>query len=276
MKMVEPNTDVTFAINLVNELGSALSVSSVSYLLFDGDNNIVIPETSTNYTTVSLKPQVSITIPAIYNIVPSISSSRARLLQVNVVTTDKNLVKVKEVYGIDSLTPISFMNRSYQSYQDAELLAYETLNLENWNSETETNKINALRTAFDQIGVLSFNVRKYNVQSPTSIDPYSNPLFQERWSYKINNINEFSSEYMLTMPEGFIKALKLAQVLQADYVLGKGGTSETLEQQRLVSETVGESSKTWKSTKALRLPLCESAMRALTGYIQFGGKLGHA
>ena len=277
MKMVEANSDATFTISLVDELGNSLSVSSVSYELFDGDNSVIVSDTPVTHTTTLLKSQVTVIIPAIYNFVsPATPFLKSRLLQLNVITTNGNLIKVKEVYVVGTLTPISFMNRSYQTYQDAEVLAYETLNLENWDSKTETNKINALKMAFDQVGMLAFNVRKYNVQSPTSIDPYSDPLFQERWSYKINNINEFSPEYMLSMPEGFIRALKLAQLLQADYILGKGGTAAVLEQQRLISETVGESSKTWKSSKALRLPLCDEAMRALTGYIQFGGKLGRA
>lgn len=76
-----------------------------------------------------------------------------------------------------------------------------------------------------------------------------------------------------TLPERFVSAFRLAQVLEADTLLG--GEEESIKRQRgVLSETIGESSMMFRTGKAIDAGVSARTLRALRGYVDYSVRVG--
>lgn len=253
MKTVEAGTIALFTVDLVRDNGSVINSSTVTFSLKDGlGEEILAPSLPIGFTAGD--STVTISIEAFYNQLSSdLLVSESRLLIVTVVDTDNGeTIIIKQPYIVLG-APISFMNGSYQTYQEAELTAYGLPNLESWLDASEPEKVNALTAAFNHLGLLVF---------------YTNGV-------KIFDLNGLPITFINTLSAEFFARLRRAQVIEANSILCKDPDVENREN-GLILKKVGESSNMYRQGKPLIFPVCRRAMVELTGYIDFGVKIGRA
>jgi hypothetical protein len=78
------------------------------------------------------------------------------------------------------------------------------------------------------------------------------------------------------LPEKFKRQLRLAQIVEANKVLG-GEEDDSKRTSGIVEEKVGESSQKFRTTGVpLRLPVCKRALGYLSYYVTFAKKIGRA
>ncbi|MGZ8497410.1 MAG: hypothetical protein ACXWXL_03305 [Candidatus Binatia bacterium] len=251
IKAIESGSDLTVAIDLVDGQGSIISADSVSYALYDGDNVSLFTGTP---SFVAGDLSVSITIEGSLNeLALNASAPVSRLLMATALTASGEKFIYRIPYIVYPKQKLGFMSRSYQTYQNAELVAYELPNLEAWPAADERQKIGALIEAFDRIGRLTFIVD----------------------GLIISELNASTPEVVATLSADFRAKLRKAQVIEADIILG-GDTVAEKRENGLMSETVGESSNMWRPGKPLSLAVSKRALNALTGYIRYGVGIGRA
>lgn len=76
-----------------------------------------------------------------------------------------------------------------------------------------------------------------------------------------------------TLPERFVGAFRLAQVLEADTLLG-GEEEASKRASGVLSETIGESSMMFRPGKALDFGVSPRTLRALRGYVDYSVRIG--
>lgn len=265
----------TIVFDLIYEDGSLIDAQSISYRLFDKDNVQLVAETVVNDFVVGDATAV-ITIVGTNNVLGVSELSSVRKLTALVTTETGSIVPLDQTYIIRSSNQLSFMVNSYQTIQEAELTAFNIPNLDAFESASQIAKTSALKEAFVRLGMMTYSV-DYNylggsldyvteANTMSSGSPVSN---LGRRSVIVNKINLLSLSQVSGFPKDFIAKLKVAQVLEADYILGNGASDA-----RIVSQKVGESTTSWAHTSALALHVSKRALEALTGYLHYGAHLG--
>ncbi|MGZ8172587.1 MAG: hypothetical protein ACXWT0_01665 [Methylobacter sp.] len=268
MKTVETGANAAFVIDLVDTGGSIIDATALTYALYDGSNAVVIAETAVTSFAVG-DATASLTIAGSYHQITG-AAAQSRLLVLRATAANGDIIRLNIPYLVLG-APLAFMSRSYQTYQDAELTAYGLPNLDAWNLASEQEKTRALMEAFDRIGRLAFSVSYHSADVVTSIAPQYG-----MWQLStIADLNTFTPAEMDLLPAEFIAALKRAQVIEADVIMGGDEVAQKREN-GLLSETVGESSTMWRSGRPLSLAVSKRTLKALSGYVSFGVRVGRS
>jgi hypothetical protein len=104
---------------------------------------------------------------------------------------------------------------------------------------------------------------------------YADSMSRLASSNIISNLDEKTDAELKALPEQFLNAIRLAQVIEADSILG-GNETEDLRESGLLSKTVGESSQMFRSGVAMKLPLSKRAYQVLKRYTMRNNKIGRA
>jgi hypothetical protein len=101
----------------------------------------------------------------------------------------------------------------------------------------------------------------------TNVDGGQNRINSSLFSSELfRRLDEKTAEEIKALPADLLKAVRLAQIVEADDIMG-GDATEKLREQGLLSKTVGESSQMFRSGKADRGVLCKRASKILAKYI---------
>lgn len=266
----------TITLDLVYEDGSAIEVQSVTYALYNkADVQLIAP---TSVLTFAVGDTfATVTIAGINNTLAVSELSDVRKLLMFATTPTGEVVKLEKIYIIKSSTELSFMVNSYQTIQEAELTAYNIPNLEAFEFASQSAKTSALKEAFNHLGMMTYSV-DYNYlggsldyvtefNTMTSGSPVSNV---GRRTTVVNKINLLPPSYIAMLPDNFIAKLRVAQVIEANYIL----SGDESVDDRVVTRKVGESTTTWGQNKVLSLSVSKRALESLTGYLHYGSNLG--
>lgn len=255
--------------DLVDVDGVELSFipDAISYKVLDGENVELVAETA--LTGYAGETTVTISVGATFNVVPVGRTRDVRLIVLEC-TQGSNVAYVNHSYIIETASQLETGVNSFQTYQHAELMASEMSELTGWDSASRAQRVAAMVEARFNIGKLTLHPYRVGyVDMKHAVAPYAEEAV---FTY---GVNQFGRDYLLSLPEDFITAIRKAQIAEADYILSSG-SAEHKERDGLVSEKIGESSQSFKSTKSLHNHVCRRAMRYLTLYLSLSKKLGRA
>lgn len=255
-------TEVKLTIPLQDESGNALTPSSVSYRVIDQDGVEKVPLTViAGY--VSGHISVEVTVPAGINAVTAPRELRVIELQLSI---DGNIVMLNEIYIVQAADPLVPGVNSYQTLAKAQLNATQVAVMSAWHAATANERISALIEARDHINQLSFRL--------------GNSLGQDNIAYSFESSSVLVGDLRLLteaqfnqLPEKFKRALELAQVVEADAILG-GDITADKRKLGLMAETIGESKLMFQSGKPLDLPISKRALGYLKPYVSFTLRAG--
>jgi hypothetical protein len=171
-------------------------------------------------------------------------------------------IRLKVVSEESSLAPIDLvvLTNSFQSYADAMLLSREMSGLAAWSAASDIDRSKALIDAFERLIRVGYRVPRPDSDLQSRFDAnYATEISPRHWD--IVTLPEFEA-----LPARFLRALKKAQVAEAEVILG-GDLISGRRRAGLLSETVGESSMMFRPGKPLQLGVSEQALVYLTGFV---------
>lgn len=183
------------------------------------------------------------------------------------ITTAASTTVVEVAYQLEaSLLLVPGIN-SFQTYYQAVLEAqtYSDTTMQGWVQNTDKEaRERALSEAFTRIRLMPVVIDWESDQSIIR-DVYSDPP----------RLRDLTSELILRLDKRLAKALKQAQLLEANHVL----TDDQFGAARaagIQSMTVGESSQFFGNTRPLDRGVCEAAAKVLARWVRNRARIGRA
>jgi hypothetical protein len=159
------------------------------------------------------------------------------------------------VRGDDALV---IPTNSFGTYLELELLGFEQYGLDAYWSASKNARIAALQQARNDLCRLTY---RYDPRDDQTLMADAISLFTiYLGSYTLDQFN--------ALPARLKEAIKRAQVIQADYILG-GNEVEKRRGEGVLQSTTGESGAMFRPGMApIRYPVCKRAMDALYGFLE--------
>lgn len=275
------NTQVTLVVDLVDGAGNPLNANAVSYRVINQDGTELVATTPVS-GFVADSAQATIVIPGNLNAVTAGNTREIRSVELYCVT-DSGTVAFSRNYAVEVTDPLQIAVNTFQSFAQAQLTALDIPNITAWDAASDQQKIQALMDAREHVVQLNFNLLNSNVnfgQDQLAFVPEGqyqssyvarNSLFIFNGNLAILNATQYN-----TLPEKFKRQLRLAQIVEANAILG-GEADESKRMGGVVEETIGESSQKFRTTGVpLRLPVCRRALGYLSYYVTFAKRIGRA
>lgn len=243
---------VSVTVPLVDSSGAAVSALSLEYRLIDQNETELAPKAPiTTFTDGDTSATVLISAPL--NALGVGESRGLRVVELYAVTEAGSL-KIDYSYFIESEEVLVEAVNSFQNYSNAVFISYEIPNIEGWSSASKRDRVAALISAWRSIGQLCF--RYFHDDGLTTI--VSGATYSD--------ITSLTPDQWSAVPAAFKEAIRRAQILEADYMLG-GDELGDVRRAGLMSKTVGESKQFFRTTKAVESLVCKRAMKELAKYI---------
>lgn len=178
-------------------------------------------------------------------------------------TTAERTHRIRSRYVLQRDVPLVIPVQSYVGFDEAFMIAVDLTPLVGWTQATDFAKKTALIQAHANIDRFCFKV---------DYDPFTMTDFAETFAVdrKIGTLSEYTLPNFLTLPTDLLRDLKIAQILEADDLLGGFDEVEKLRREGVKSKTTGESSVTFMTDRADRGRVSGRAMAYLRPYIQAG------
>lgn len=265
MKIFGAGVDVTVTIPLVDSGGNAYGIDgSVSYRVLD-QLDVEIKPSSVLGTYVDGDIEVSITVWAALNALQGDNLREARSIELSFSDGTNNVI-LKDFYVIEASQVLLVGVNSFQTYSEAMVSGLECVGIDAWDVADETQRIAALLDAKMHIAQLSFT----NI-----FQRYDQANIGDFGFFVAGNLDFMTPTIFGSFPDIFKKKLKLAQIVEANAILG----DDPIGDQRragLTSSRIGETAETYRDGKPLILPVCARALSYLSGYITFNRRLGRS
>jgi hypothetical protein len=276
MDIFRANSDVTLIIPLADAEGNAYNVSAISYRVVNQDEVEVLALTPlTSFSAGS--SEATITVLAVKNVLATGSIRELRNIELYL-TEDENQITIRYPYVIEASQVLVVGENSFQTYAQALLTGMEISDIPAWNAASEQDRLTALMDARHHIVQLHFTLLTgYFDQS--NIAYFGDMQFETPYISKNNvaflggNLDLLKPAQYAALPEKMRQKLRLAQVAEADAILG----SDPIKDQResgLISSTIGEVSQRYREGKPMQLPVCSKALSYLSYYISFTRRVG--
>lgn len=146
--------------------------------------------------------------------------------------------------------------------------------LEAWDASENDARIAALINAHYNLSRVTYSVS--NLKEGTRDKDYAaygegcDEIFDLRRRVRLSTMNAVK---FAELPRNFQEALKRAQLVEADVILGGDQISKTREA-GIISETIGESSTFYNSKPFLNLPMSRRSYEILKSFIPISVKIG--
>ena len=271
-------TEVTLTIDLVDAAGNALSVNSVQYTVLDMSGAAVVPLTTLS-TFTSGDSQAAIEIANTVNQLTAPNPREIRTVELRC-ETDTGTIGISKSYAIETTDPLKIPDTSFQTFPMAQLTALDIPNIAAFNAASERDQIAALMDAREHIVQLNFNMLNSNVNfGQDSLNYVPEGSFQSAYAARNSlflfngSLNLLNETQFNQLPEKFKRALRQAQVVEANAILG-GEPDDAKRQAGIVEEKIGESTIKFGQGSKLSLPVCKRALGYLSYYVNFAKRIG--
>jgi hypothetical protein len=251
---------LTPTVELVDSAGVAITATAISRRVLDQDGTVILE-------AAALTPPVSgttLTVPvgAIYNALAEGQTRALRVIELTI-TTAQGVKLVTSNYIIEALEPLSVPTTSFQTFAQAQLASGNIAELAGWRTATRSTQIAALIEARNHIARLQFTY--IHGQGMNYVEP----------EFAIGDISLLDEEEFEALSEEFRAALALAQIYEADDILG-GNPFDKRRRDGVMSETIGESSMMFRPGTPTERTVCSRALKALSRYINRSVRIGRA
>lgn len=246
--------DITLTID-VSDVGMALT--AVDYMVVDEEGGVIVARTSLPGIT-SSTTDVTITVPAVSNALPVGKTIVARSVTLLITGTGLagGLAAKKVSYAITALDRLPAPGASFQSLISADMLASDIPGLPSWAVATDEQKTGALMEARNRM----VQMRYYWIPEDYMRRVSSHIELNEYW------FNTMSTSEWATMDSQFKTALRRAQLIEADFLL-TDDPDAAMRSAGVINNKIGESSKTFVSTRASKSPICPRAMTVIARFL---------
>lgn len=245
-------TNVSITIPLVDCDGLPISASSVESRVIDQDQVEVIARAS----VASFAPgdvDVVINVLGAQNALASGEVRGLRSIELYVVNVSGTIKLVFE-YLIESEQVLVEATNSFQSYARAILTASDIPNIQSWDTAAKCDRVKAMIRARRNFGHLRFRY---------VFDAYQDIVEN---TLGISDLTLATPSQYAALPVEFRDALRRAQILEADFILG-GDEIGDIRRDGLISMTVGESKQFFRSVKPIEHAVSKRAMNELTKWV---------
>jgi len=272
MDMYLGGTDVTSLVALADSFGNPLTVSTLEYEVVDQTGTAVVARAPI-VGFVAGSPSVTITVPASANTLTSPNVRETRRINLYGVVAGNTLL-ITQLYAIEANAVLVTGENSFQTYDEAELTSLDIPNLNGWNAATYREKIAALMEARVRLCKLNYSILNSNLWAQDSLNFVPEGVWVSPWAlgpFNFNgDISYIPADSFVNLPPRFLKALRLAQVAEANYITGiANGQVIDKQAQGIVEDTVGESKQVFTRGKPLQLAVCRDAARYLSAFITY-------
>jgi hypothetical protein len=271
-------TEVTLTIDLVDAAGNELSVNSVQYSVLDMNGVALVPQASLASFT-SGDSQAVVVIPTTSNQLTASATREIRTVELRC-ATDTGTIGISKTYAIETTDPLKIPETSFQTFPMAQLTALDMPNIAAFNAASERDQIAALMDAREHITQLNFNMLNSNVNfGQDSLNYVPEGSFQSSYVARNSlflfngNLNLLNETQFNQLPEKFKRALRQAQVVEANYILG-GEPDDARRTAGVIEEKIGESTTKFVQGHMLTLPVCRRALGYLSYYVSFAKRIG--
>lgn len=249
MNQYPPDSDVTVDIVLTGTDGLPLSPLGVSYSVTD-EVGVVVPQTILTGPFTDLT-SVSVVVPAASNAIPigSVASIRRLTAYLSVAT---GTLFFSYWYMLRRAERLVEWVNSFQTLAEAMLLSSTIVDVADWELADDSQRERALMGAYDGICQLLFYVPEIK----------ATPFF----------LRDLTEDERALAPNLFLAALSTAQVIEANALLSDK-SDEKKRNAGILSETIGESSIRFRSSKAYDLGTDSRTVGILGGYLSWSMKV---
>lgn len=236
--------------------------TSATYRVVDQAGVILVPESPIE--VYGDDDVVEIQITSDLTNVPDVERRKMLVAHLTVTGEDGERFVFSESVLIQDLSKLLIPSESFQTVNEASMVAMDIFNLPNWEASDRETRRKALIEATHRIKRMRFDLTK-DVSGQDYIDHPSWLLTDNEGDYA--GFDEMSEADFNALPTLFLHDLKVAQVVEADAVLGLE-TPESKRASGVMSDTVGETSQMFRAGRPLDLPVSKRAMRYLSRWLE--------
>lgn len=279
MNLYPENYDVTIGVAFTDLNGAAVTPTAVTAILYDGDDQLV-----NDFGAIAFTPgdtSVDILVPAAFNVLGVGEITAARILRVTLVTAAGEIRRASS-YIIEGEFRLVVMQNSFATIEAAEIIARDMPNLAGWNSADGDQRAAALINAYHRLTRISMRFRIEKTPITHVYDGFNQPSYH--WTRDLihgTRVPEIivlaqawsglTIEEFMEFPSAFRKAVRMAQVAEANEILENDVTARR-HRQGIISETVGESSIMLRGGR-LSLGIGTTALEYLAGLVFYQFKI---
>lgn len=243
------------------ETGETVRATAVSYRVVNAAGDEIVPLTEVA-DFVPDSSSVTVTVSSAENQIADDVTRDMRRVEIFMTADDGEAYNFVR-YFLQRDDSLVVMGNSFQTYEQALLVALDLPNLGVWNAKCEQEHKAALIKAFHALCGM-----RYVIPGSLSMRAVSYEPGRRGSMTYINRIAELSKEEFEGLNERFVNAIRRAQVVEADVILG-GDPVGDLRRAGLISHTTGESSGFFGTNKPLNLAVSERALRELQGFMTY-------
>ena len=255
---------VDVVVPFTDKNGAAITLTAFRAALYDGDGELLIDYGSMPFTQAD--GQKTVTILATLNQLATENTLReARVLRVEM-DTPAGTVRKSLSYVIEAEQTVKVLVNSFQGYANAEILAIDYVNLTAWAASDEVRRRAALVEAYRRLIQIPMKYLPVDINQNTLSD-IETSISRQKWLQM--TLVEYNA-----LPEHFRRALRTAQVLEANEILS-GDAISRKHRAGVITETIGESSVTLNMATA-DYGLSRPALAVLVGYLDTSIQIARA
>lgn len=272
MNVYLAGTAVSLTVLLNDSGGNPLDVTALDCRIVDQDGAEVLARTPLE-SFVANDTEVLISVPAELNDLPAGSTRAARSVELYCTTTS-GVVVLQTAYMIEAVVTLTVGVNTFLTLAGAELTAMNLPNLTGWSNASDREKTSALVDARLHICQLRFTLlNAWSQDSLNYVPEGSTPTPYVGQTRFAGDLSLLTATQYASLPTRFTDALKLAQVAEADAILG-GYPVDVRRQEGLMLESIGEVKQMFRPGKPLDLPVCRRALRYLSSFVTFAKVVG--
>lgn len=244
--------------------GNPIIPTDITAALYDGEDSLLMSFGSVVFDPAEV--EVPVVIHGALNTLQGEELQEVRRLEVKILHAGGSVTK-SHAYAIEAEQSLRIMRNSFMTYDTAIMTAGQFVNLTAFSGDTEKRQKAALAEAYTRICNLSMIYTITDIEGKVTS------------TYKIGAATwpELDADDFKMLPSHFKRALRAAQLAEADEVL-QGNVVARKQQQGIASETIGESSVTFRNGFGGQgsVGLGATALAHLSGYLDRSVVIGRA
>lgn len=285
MKIYPDNYDVSVSFAFTDLNGAPVAPTAVKVDLFDGNDQLIISFGSLPFGEHDTEKEV--VVPAEFNTLdPQTDGPNASRIVRCTLETPAGNIRRSASYVIEGDFRLQVMKNSFITFEAAELTARDIPNSFGWRTAGRENQEAALINAFNRLTRIPMKFRvgptplKYLNDRLTSAPKYhwtKDLLLGDEPAETVIPAaawHDIDADEFMTFPDYFRKAVRLAQVAEANDILENDVTNRR-HRQGIISETVGESSIMLRGGQ-LNLGVSRAALEYLSGHVYYNHRISRA
>lgn len=259
--------DVALTIPVVDQYGGAVDATALQYRIVDQDGLEVVAMTAFP-DFVASSSEIALTTTALQNTLTTGNLREMRSVELYMTTLEGTVLGVFD-YFIEAAALLVDGVNSFQNYNQAQMVAKDVAKIPGWDMADRDQRISALRQAAENMLRLTYQNYYDTLQGDPGVDttrlitPGCNPA-------SLRSV--LGTTTYQSLPKTFIGAMRRAQVLEANFLLG-GDEVEDMRRSGVMSNTVGESSQFFGTLKPLELPICRRALQEIGRFVSYAPRV---